>query len=81
MGVWTLRGQCEGKTAAVMVDSVTMQAFGPLFGSQEDCDDFVEWCLATHGDPRGMSALALESLREEWWRGLSGDIEHASSAG
>ena len=65
MGVWILRGLLEGKNVAVMVDPVTEKPFGPLFGSGEDCEDFISWCVAQDFDPRSR-LLDMYELHLRW---------------
>ena len=40
MGIHTIKGTCEGRDCAAMVDSVTGCVFGPLFRSEDDCNRF-----------------------------------------
>ena len=68
MGVWVLEGETDADvTSAVLVDSVTEQAFGPLFADREEADRYLAWLAS-----RGLGALALPSIVDsvEEWRGL-----------
>ncbi len=50
MSVRTVEGVYDGdRRVAVMVDSVSGFAFGPLFDSTADVDSFVAWCEAYVG--------------------------------
>jgi hypothetical protein len=48
MGIHILAGECEGRGAACLVDSVTGTVFGPVFRSYEDADGFVAWSRESH---------------------------------
>lgn len=48
---------------AVLFDSVTMWAFGPVFKSYADADNFREWLP---GDARSYDDVELERLYTEW---------------
>lgn len=63
MGVRTI----EDNEFIVMYDSITMQAFGPVFyiDDDEDVDEFLEWLDA---DPRPLSAVELRDKVEQWRR-------------
>lgn len=62
MGVWTLAGRIDGSDhAAVMVDSVTMRAFGPIFADGDEVDGFIAWAHEVGaGDPRKMTSDVLD---------------------
>ncbi len=49
--------------ACAMYDSVTGRAFGPVFESEENVDEFLDWL---EGDPRGLSADKLDELYQQW---------------
>lgn len=52
MGVWTLEGTLDNdSTGAVLVDSVTMTAFGPVFTDGAEAESFLAW-LDHDTDPR-----------------------------
>jgi len=65
MGIRILEGAYDGgdEVRAVMVDSTTEAAFGPLFESGEHVEDFLAWL---EQDPRGFRADQLASLHAEW---------------
>lgn len=48
---------------SVIYDSVTMTAFGPVFGRDEDPNDFLEWLPK---DARSYSANELWNLYGDW---------------
>lgn len=50
---------------AVMYDTVTSWAFGPVFESESDARDFLRWCGR---DPRTISEAALEKVYADWRR-------------
>lgn len=66
--------QVEGKAA--MFDSTSGRAFGPVFDSGDDLDDFLAWFgeephaegarLASYDDVRRLSATELDQVIEEW---------------
>lgn len=68
MSVWSLEGECDdGKTYAVMVDSVTMTAFGPLMNSAGEVHAFVKWFTDNYrDDPRTRSARELADIFSGW---------------
>jgi len=49
----------------VIYDSVTMTAFGPVFGKEDDVDDFLEWLPE---DARKYEQRALDDKVHEWRR-------------
>ena len=61
MAVWILEGSLDHGRCAVLVDSVSGQAFGPMFADRPDAEDFLEWLGR---DPR--LALDLTSKVDEW---------------
>jgi len=64
MGIRILEGMYDGiETRAVMVDSTTENAFGPLFESGEHVEDFLAW---VGRDPRSLRALELQGLHADW---------------
>lgn len=48
---------------SVIYDSVTMTAFGPVFGRDEDPDEFLEWLPQ---DARSYNGQELWSLVGDW---------------
>lgn len=69
MGIRTLTGLYDGhQPAAVMIDSVTEKAFGPLFHSAEHVDDFLQWFAEQYGktDPRSLEPAELEEITDQW---------------
>ncbi len=67
MAVWTLYGECEGKSGAVMVDSVTMQAFGPVFGSRAECEGFLQYSrISGPIDPQALGPEWLEVMIDNY---------------
>ncbi len=71
MGIWTLEGKLDGTIGgAVMVDSVTMTAFGPVFDDAEDIDAFIVYARACNaGDLRALTAAELDNLHTAWREG------------
>lgn len=67
MGVRLLSGVYDGtQHATVMVDSVTGQAFGPLFASQWEAEEFCAWLPR---DARTFESAELVVMFAQW-RGL-----------
>jgi hypothetical protein len=80
MGVRILVGHEQGEHTlaedkAVLFDSVTGWAFGPLFTESEDgemsaeeqADVFLKWLeVNDHKDPRNMTRQELEQLHSKW---------------
>jgi hypothetical protein len=81
MGVRILVGTYDGTQddAAVMVDSTSGEAFGPVFDSYDDCEAFSDWFATAQQedtarelgfdvrrDPRGYSAWHLRKLHAAW---------------
>jgi len=56
MGVHILANRADD--AAALYDSVTMTAFGPVFGNEEQADAFLKYCA---GDPRSYDDSQLAS--------------------
>jgi hypothetical protein len=74
MGVRTLFDPDLGK--AVMYDSVTDTAFGPLFESAEDIEAFLAWLHdETATDPRQMADALLTSWLIKWDEARSQNID------
>lgn len=72
MGVRTTTG--EQKTA--LYDSITDQAFGPVFDTEEEADLFLTWYQGKYGDPREIVwiEMGLFSRRHgEWHRATHDD--------
>lgn len=63
MSVRVLQGLLETSVGAVMYDSVTMWAFGPVFADTNEALDFIEWC---EKDPRAYTPNELENKYTEW---------------
>jgi len=70
MGCRIFVGREAGSTdfdKAVLFDSVTMQAFGPIFESHDHAESFIQWCLReTNCDPRSLELPALWSQHDAW---------------
>jgi hypothetical protein len=65
MSVDSLYDPVQGK--AVMIDTTTDVAFGPLFESKEDVEDFLNWVLETYGiDVREWGDAQLASRFASW---------------
>lgn len=68
MGVRIVEGMADGtKQVAVLYDSVTGTAFGPLFEDADEAQAFLE-SLATHrkSDARMYSSAELAQILFEW---------------
>jgi hypothetical protein len=65
MGVRLLTGTYDGTQhgATVMVDSVSGTAFGPVFDSWDDAEDFREWAGQ---DPRTYTPAQLHAAVRAW---------------
>lgn len=68
MSVRILYGRYDaGPQAAVLVDSVTEVAFGPLFNSAHEAEDFLVYLKKEHGlSARGGSDDDLCEMLEAW---------------
>lgn len=68
MSVRILYGRYDaGPQAAVLVDSVTSTAFGPLFADAHEAEAFLVWLKAEHNlDARGGSDDDLREMLAEW---------------
>jgi hypothetical protein len=69
MGIRILEGMYDGSQhAAVLVDSVTDTAFGPLFNSSYHAEHFLEWLRenVTSDDARKLSAGELAEAHASW---------------
>lgn len=69
MGIRILEGMYDGhQHAAVLVDSVTETAFGPLFGSKYHAECFLEWLHdnVTEEDARKLSSEELSMAYDDW---------------
>jgi len=52
---------------AVLYDSVTEWAFGPLFEDADDAEAFLSWLQSFHGeDPRILDEPVLKERLNEW---------------
>jgi hypothetical protein len=73
VGVRLLTGEYDGgpsNQSTVLVDSVTGFAFGPVFDSPDDAEEFVEHVRTKDGrDPRTVPDGELERLHVEWVKG------------
>ncbi len=72
MGVRTFVGHEAGddgrQEQAVLFDSVTGLAFGPIFDSEVACEDFQEWHANKYGvDLRTLSEPTLLKRYNEWY--------------
>ena len=66
MGIWVLEGEVhEGRWGAVLIDSVSEHAFGPVFESGTDAHSFLEWG-EDRTDPRKFSWQELEEEIALW---------------
>lgn len=64
MGTRTIAGTCsDAPQCAVMYDSVSMWAFGPIFPNRSTADAFIEWLT---DDPRAYRDGQLEQLYANW---------------
>lgn len=72
MGIRVLEASADCPDApgqAVMFDSVTGHAFGPLFESGDDARDFLRWVeLEALDDPRTLGMLRLHDALAAWRR-------------
>ena len=60
-----------------LFDSVTGLAFGPVFDTETECDEFLAWC-EEHGVTDKQSLIwSADKLHEEWKRGVD-DREESS---
>ncbi len=69
MGVRVLEGEYDGgpQVRAVLIDSVTETAFGPMFADTEEADGFLEWHRACGGkDVRTLDGEALADRVHEY---------------
>jgi hypothetical protein len=65
MSIRTLTDRDDGKT--VMYDSTTGMAFGPVFETDEDAEDFLVFALQKgHADVRRMKPVDFLGLVKEW---------------
>lgn len=73
MGVRVLADR--GGDEACMYCSVTMWAFGPVFGrvsdldAEEACEEFIRWHFEKHGDPRRATDTELIERMAEFAEG------------
>lgn len=72
MGCRVIEGAVDGgpQKGAVMFDSVTGYAFGPMFEDADAACDFIAWCVKeTNKDPRHHNGSgSLEDLVDMWRR-------------
>lgn len=70
MGCRVLEGKMDGgeQSAAVLYDSTSGYAFGPLFDDADTANDFIAWCQKeTNHDPRHHNGTGtLEDLVDLW---------------
>ena len=68
MSIHLVIGKANGTDdAAVMFDSVTGWAFGPVFKCGDDAEHFITFVQAETGhDPRAAEPVHLEMLRHAW---------------
>ncbi len=72
MGVHVLRDSDSGYSC--LYCSTTMLAFGGVFQSDEDADEFLTWLEETYGkDPRQFSGDDLQNKIHEWRKVLEED--------
>jgi hypothetical protein len=66
MGIWIAEVSVGSRDGAILIDSVTETAFGPLFDSGETAEGFLAWC----------KRIGLEQLRERAFKasGVREDI-------
>jgi len=67
MGVRVLTDR-DGES--VLYCSTSMWAFGPVFGADDDPNDFLEWL---EDDPRRLKDSELESKFYEWLNEVNGE--------
>jgi hypothetical protein len=82
MGVRILIGREQGSSIehAVLFDSVTGWAFGPLFregdngeAAEDRAQAFLDWLdVEGHGDARGIDGRELEELYGRWLKQAAG---------
>lgn len=73
MGVRIIEGNEAypgGRTMAVLYCSTTMWAFGPVFDSVEQAEDFLKWLGS---DPRHFPDSVLEQKHSEWFEARCDD--------
>lgn len=68
MGIHILTGRLDGtRDAAVLIDSVTGTAFGPLFTDEDEAEGFLGWLKSTYGkDARILGETRLHELVDLW---------------
>lgn len=66
MGIRILSGtrinEGDGTTGAVLYDSVTLHAFGPVLTDTAEAEAFLAWAFPRHGDVRQYSGDKVEDL-------------------
>lgn len=67
MGVHILEAGADDNYKAVLYDSVSGWAFGPVFGCYEYAERFIGWFRRTEGiDPREATQEVLQSAYDRW---------------
>jgi hypothetical protein len=70
MAVWIASIEDAGDFpdgGAILVDSVSMRAFGPIFKDWDDAQDFYEWVTRDRTtDPREFSDAQLDVVLRLW---------------
>lgn len=70
MGVRLIADPNGGNDSVAMYDSVSGFAFGPVFASEEDAEDFIEYARREYDrDVRQLPDEALKRLHESWSKG------------
>lgn len=68
MGV-RIAGRFSGEHEAALFDSVTGRAFGPVFDSHDQAEDFLAW-LATNGFPNHAGLMVTDARLLVWMNWL-----------
>lgn len=64
------------KEAAVLQDTTSGLCFGPLFGSRQEADDFVEWYDANHNTAlQGIAPRDVADKRREWQKLMQDEFD------
>ena len=70
-------GLADGiRSCAVLYDSVTETAFGPMFDTYAEADSFCRWCYGIHIDPRQLTDAEMNA-ELSLWRGRRPPISAA----
>lgn len=66
MGVWIATGELEGADCAILVDSVTMTAFGPVLVDEDEAELFLELLGMEGADARTVGDEGLHERLTRW---------------